>query len=72
VAQFKYLQDIIVLDMICNGERRDAGGRFIKLKTHGELAGKVEVEVNSISLHFPPEKVVDAQGYWDKKRKEDK
>jgi hypothetical protein len=72
VAQFKYLQDIIVLGMLVNGERKDTGGRFIKLKEHGELAGKVEVEVNTISLHFPPERIMDAQEYWDKKRKEEK
>lgn len=56
--------------MLVNGERQDTGGRFIELKKHGPMAGMAEVEVNTIRLHIKPERLVDTQEYWDKKRKE--
>ena len=69
---FKHLQDIIILQMLVNGEHQDIGGRYIQFKPHGPMAGMAEVEVNTIRLHIKPERIVDAQEYWDKKRKEDK
>jgi hypothetical protein len=64
---FKYLQEIIVLNMLIHGERQDVGGRFICIKTSGEKVGQAEVEVNTIRLHYPLDRIVDAVEYWDKK-----
>lgn len=70
MEQFKYLQHIIVLGMIVNGESRDVGGRFIRIRPTGDNKGMAEVEVNTVLVNFPPDKIMDAQEYWDKKRKE--
>jgi hypothetical protein len=69
VAQFKYLHDIVVLQMAINGDRMDMNGRYIGTKDHGPKAGLFEVEVNTIRIHVEPSRVVDAQAYWNEKNK---
>lgn len=69
MEQFKYLQEVIILQMLINGERVDMGGRFIGIKATGEKKGQAEVEVNTIRLFVPVERVVDSQQYWNNKRK---
>ena len=67
MEQFKHLQEVVILGLLVHGERVDSNGRFIGYKISGPLAGQVEVEVNTIRLHFPVDRVVDAKEYWDKK-----
>lgn len=67
MSNFKYLQEVIVLEMLINGTRRDAGGKFIQDIKSGPDSGKLEIEINTVYVRLPEERVVDAKDYWDKK-----
>lgn len=67
MSNFKYLQEVIVLNMLINGTHRDTGGKFIKDVIAGPDIGKLEIEINTVYVRLPEERVVDAKDYWDKK-----
>lgn len=72
MSKFKELQDVIVLNMLFNDKRIDAGGKYLGQNIFGGNKGLHRVRVNGVELNFPLDRLVDAQEYWDKKNKEKK
>jgi hypothetical protein len=66
---FRPDQEIIVLNFLVDGERRDIGARY---EGEGRGANKHNhvVRVMGTRVHVPLTKIVDAQEYWDAKRRE--
>jgi hypothetical protein len=65
---FRECQDIIVLDFMINGERRDVGGRYER-PAKSDSGTRHWVIINTVRLTVDEDKIVDAQAYWDSKRK---
>lgn len=65
---FKEGQEVIILNMLLNGDRRDAGGRYVG-PGRGSKKNKHIVTVMGTHIHVDLDKIVDAQEYWDKKNK---
>lgn len=65
--EFKEGQELIVLGMLINGERVDMGGRYVE-PARGSKRGQHIVLVTGVRLHFPADRLVDAEEYWRLKR----
>jgi hypothetical protein len=50
LSNFKEYQDIVVLGMLCNGNRIDATGKYISLNIYGSNKGLHKVKINGIDL----------------------
>lgn len=64
-APFKSEQQVMVLDMLINGTRRDISGHYIKpgfKKDH-------TIRINTVHVDIPLEKIVDFELYWTEKNK---
>lgn len=70
--KFKAMQQVMIVDIVINGYRRDSSGRVIQYMTRGIHKGKIEVEINTVRLYYDESKLIDANEYWDKKNKEGK
>ena len=65
--EFKEGQELIVLGMLINAERVDVGARYIA-PARGSKRGQHIVMVNGVRLHFPADRLMDAEEYWRLKR----
>lgn len=61
---FKPYQTIMVLNMWHDGSRYDMRGTFIKEVSNGLNAGQIQVEVNTIKVHFPETQLMDFEEYF--------
>jgi len=64
---FKEGQELIVLGMLINGDRIDMGARYVEPARRSKR-GQHIVLVNGVRLHFPTDRLVDAEEYWRLKR----
>lgn len=68
---FKQTQQVIVLNMLIDGSRRDVGGNYVGLG-RGSNRGKHIVSITGTHIHVELERIVDAVEYWKKKNAETK
>ncbi len=68
---FKETQQVIVLNMLIDGSRRDVGGNYVGLG-RGSNRGKHIVSITGTRIHVELERIVDAVEYWKKKNAETK
>ena len=67
--KFKNYQRVVVLGMIINGDRRDCNAM---IEGFHLTTGKYIVNVNTILVYLPEDKLMDFGEYWDLKNKEKK
>lgn len=67
--EFKEFQEVIVLNLLVDGERRDMGARY-EGPGRGNNRNKHVVLVMGTRIHVELERIVDAQEYWNKKNRE--
>lgn len=66
---FKETQEVVVLNMLIDGDRRDVGGRYVS-KGKGTNKHRHIVSIMGTYIHVELERIVDAVEYWKKKNSE--
>lgn len=67
--KFREGQQVVVLNMLINGDRRDMGGYVVGQGRGKPVRDKIEVKVNGVSLYFPEDRLVDYEEYWASRNK---
>ena len=70
MSKFKPYQEVMVLDFVVNGTRRDVPAKFIEYCTNLYRRGKVEVMINTVRVTLEESKLVDLEEYWKEKNKD--